>query len=140
MSTNKFSTYNFRIDLGLQNIPVVFFNPDGDDISKCLCNKRVKQTEKKAIPVRHFGLGFGSGFSGIREFSGFRIGFGYRKNFGFRFRVSKVPVRVWVLGSVCLSALSFCFFSHFNFLFRIFNCNSLGYSNMFVAVKLSMVL
>ena len=86
------------------SIPMVMTFP-----SVCAINGSSK-LKKKALPVRHFGLGFGSGFSGIREFSGFWIGFGYRKNFVFRFPVSKLPVRVWVLGSVCLLSRS-----HFKF-------------------------
>ena len=56
-------------------------------------------------------------------------------------QVSGVKITSSGLGvRICLSALSFCFFLILIFLFRNFNCNSLGYSNMFVAVKLSMVL
>ena len=110
MSTNKFSTYNFRIDLGLQNNTVVFFSiPTVMTFPSVYAINGSSKLKKKAIPVRHFGLGFRSGFSGIRELSGFWIGFGYRKKFGFRFRVSKLPVRVWVLGSVCLLSRSVFF-------------------------------
>ena len=48
-----FSTYNFQIDMDLQNKSVVefFFTHVCDDIFECLCNKRVKETEKKATSI-----------------------------------------------------------------------------------------
>ena len=74
-------------------------------------------------------------FFGYSRILGLSDQFRVSKKFGFGFRVAKLPVRV--SRSVCLLSRS-VFFLILIFVFRIFICNSVGYSYiMFVAVKLS---
>ena len=77
-------------------------------------------TQRQTFRTRVRDSDSGSGFLTTREFYGSRIGVGYRKNFGFGFRVSKLPVRVRVLVSVCLLSSS-VFFSHFNLCYSHFH-------------------
>ena len=60
-----------------------------------------------------FWVRFWSGFLSIREFSGFRIEFGNEKISGSGFGYQLLPVRVRVLGSVCLLSLSVFFTFYF---------------------------